>query len=290
MKLIIYLATCNKTSYILPATIFLYKKFIPNCPLIRVLGFEKPDLPDWENVEFISLAPVQKNINLWSKYLHDYFLKIDDELLYFALDDFFPIDYLNQKSYDFIIDYMQKNKIGNCVVSQEPSSCPKRNEVEAIIKEDEDIFVYKRKKGVCYQIVLQPCIWNRNYLLKIFKQENTPWDLEIKVSSIANKDTEYYNISSSQFPKEPSKCIIPFSTQSSLSSKWGDKISVIGLKSEIVKELIDKKLLDKNKLIIGAWDTYVNWKEDFTKKELKKLIESGPENLNWWLPAYSKYY
>ena len=288
MKLVIYLSTCDKTSYILPATIYLYKKFIKNCPLIRILGFSKPVLPDWENIEFISLSPVQKNINLWANYLVKYFKNIDDELVFFALDDFFPIDDINIKTYDFVVDYMKNNNVGFCVVSQEPSACPKRNEVESIIKDNDEIFVYKRKKNITYQIVLQPGIWNKKYLIKMLSKSKSPWDMELNVTNIANREKEY-NISSSKFPIRKPKCILPYSNQSSLSSKWKDKISVIGLNNEIVEEMIYKNLLNKDKLIIGAWNTYVTWEKKFNKEDLVKLVNKK-KDLNWWIDAYKDYY
>ena len=101
----IYLSTCDKTSHILPATIYLYKKFINTMiPRFVILGFKKPNLTDWENVQFISLSNEQQNVNFWSIYLFNFFNKINDELVFFALDDFFPIDYFNKKSYDYVVD------------------------------------------------------------------------------------------------------------------------------------------------------------------------------------------
>ena len=73
----IYLSTCDKTSYILSATIYLYKKFYNPCPPIIVLGFSKPILYDWNGVEFVSLGAEQVSINYWSKYIYDYFITIN---------------------------------------------------------------------------------------------------------------------------------------------------------------------------------------------------------------------
>ena len=102
----IYLSTCNKTSHILSATIFLYKKFITDLkPKFKILGFNKPNLSDWKDVEFISLSSSLQNISNWSLYLYNYFKTIDDKFIFFALDDFFPIDYFNKNVYDFL----QKN-------------------------------------------------------------------------------------------------------------------------------------------------------------------------------------
>lgn len=82
--------------------------------------------------------------------------------------------------------------------------------------------------------------------------------------------------------------MFPFSGQSSLSGKWTGKISVLGLKSEYVEELIDKNLIDKTKIIIGAWDTYTNWYKEFNKKDLKIL--SNTECSRTWMDLYQIYY
>jgi len=282
--MIIYLVTCDKTSYILPATIYLYKKFYKNTPLIRILGFKKPELPDWKNVEFISLSPKQDSINKWSKYIHDYLITISDDIIFFALDDFLPIGNLNENCLEFVLKYMKQNNVGFCNVSQEPSSHPKRNEVEQVLV-DKDYFVYKRRKGVNYQLVLQPAIWNRKYLIEALSVNLTPWEFELKRTNWANNNN-YYNIATSNYPKENHTCLMPYVEHSALSSKWIGKISVIGLKNNIVKEMIDNNLFDKNKLIIGGWDTYEKWSLSFNKNDLFKLSK---KNADWFI-KYKNYY
>lgn len=289
-NIIIYLVTSDATSFILPATIYLYKKFIQPCPLIRILGFSKPVLPDWNNIEFISLAPKQESVNLWSKYIYNYLKNIDDNLVYFALDDFFPIDYLNKKCYEFVINYMKKNSVGFCIVGQQPSSCPKRNEVESIIHDSEEFFVYRRKKPVNYQLVLQPGIWNKNYLLKILNCNCTPWEFELKKSDLANQNDGYFNISTSKFPIDSPKCMFPFSITSSLSNRaWPGKISVLGLKNIYIKELIDNNLIDINKIILRFGSYTELWNYNFNINDFNKICKNSTD-LEEWFNLYNKYY
>ena len=283
----IYLSTCDKTSYILSATIYLYKKFYNPCPSIVVLGFSKPELHDWNGVEFVSLGIEQVSISYWTTYIYNYFTTITDEHVFFALDDFFPIDYINKTSLDLSIDYMKKNNVGFCVVSQEPSSYNLRNEVEEIIYNNESCFLYRRKKNVNYQLVLQPGIWNRNYLCKMFQTPLSPWDFELNRSIYANNDTEYFNISTSNFPCENHQCIMPYSLQSSLSSKWSG-ISVIGLMPKYVDEMIKLGLFNKESLLLGAWDNYIKYKNDILYNDFIILCKKW--NMNTWIDLYGKYY
>lgn len=286
----IYLPTCDKSSYILPATIFLYKKFINTMiPCFKILGFTKPILPDWENVEFISLSEQPQDVSKWSLYLHDYFLTVNDELIFLALDDFFPINFINKKAYDYAVDYMTINKnVGFCVVGQEPEGGDERNELKNIIIEKDDFFIYERKKHIDYQLTLQPGIWNKNYLCKMFSNRSTPWQFELNNTQIANNDNSYYNIASSK-NKEYKKCILPICTNSSLSSQWNG-ICVLGLKHEYVVELINNKLIANNNVMIGCGEIFIYFdiNKKIDKQDFVEMCEKN--NMKDWIKLYSDYY
>lgn len=287
--IIIYLSTCDKTSYILPTTIYLYKKFINTLtPKFKILGFSRPNLPDWQNVEFIKLSNEPQELSKWSWYLYNYFKNIDEEYIFFALDDFFPINYLNKYAYDFVINFMKQNKdVGYCIVDQDVTACPSRNEYHSTIIENEKLFVYRRKKNINYQICLQPGIWNREYLCIIFNNFFTPWQIELNATPIANKLDKYYNIGSSKNMKD-TRCIMHYSTQSSLSSKW-EGISVLGLKHDIVLELINHNLIPPSNLLIGAWNNYIifNPKYKITKQQFLSLCKNEYFH---WIELYSYFY
>ncbi len=287
-KLTVYLLTCDKTMYILPATIYLYKKYVTIPLNIKILGFTKPNLPDWTNVEFISLSNEVQNVNMWSTYIYNYLSTIDEKLIFVALDDFFPIDNFNHKSYKAVYELMIKNKIGSCIVSQQPSSDPVRNEVDKVLVESEDIFIYKRKRNIPYLLTLQPTLWNRNYFLKYLSDPCSPWEFEIKQTKLAIKDTEYYNISSSQFPNYKVSCILPFCIHSALSSRWKG-CNVSGTSKDTVNELIHNNLVDKQTLILRIHDKliykYNNYKvlQSLSKIKTKK-------NITEWVQLYGEKY
>lgn len=286
----IFLATCDKTSHILPATIYLYKKFIITMvPHFKILGFTKPALPDWNNVEFISLSHQPQDLNKWSLYLYNFFITLEDDLVFFALDDFFPIDFINQKAYDYVIDYMNTHKnVGFCVVDQSPEASVERNELKRIITETDDFFIYERKKHINYQLVLQPGIWNRKYLSLMLANSSTPWSFEIDNSRLANNDTFWYNIACSK-NLEYKKCIMCYCCHSALSSKWKGTC-ILGLKNEYVIELINNNLIDKNNLIIGGWDMFEKFDENNLINKTKFIDLCNKYNMKHWLQLYSDYY
>lgn len=286
----IFLTTCDKTSYILPATIYLYKKFVTTMiPHFKILGFTKPTLPDWENVDFISLSDQPQDINKWSLYLYHYFITIKDDLVFFALDDFFPIDFINQKPYDYVIEYMNTHKnVGFCVVDQSPHASVERNELKRIITETDDFFIYERKKHINYQLVLQPGIWNRKYLCSMLSHVSTPWTFELNNSNIANNDTFWYNIACSK-NLNYKKCIMCYCQHSALSSKWKGAC-ILGLKNEYVIELINNNLIDKNNLIIGGWDMFEKFDVNNLINKTKFVDLCNKYNMKDWIQLYSDYY
>lgn len=290
-NVIIYLSTCNKTSYILSTTIYLYKKFINTMNVyFKILGFKKPELTDWQNVEFISLSDEEQNVNEWSIYLYNYFKTINDEFVFFALDDFFPINYINQNAYDYVLQFMSSNdNIGCCAVGSTPDGGKERNEMDTIIVETDEMFLYKRKNHVNYQLVLQPSIWNRKYLCKMLSFPASPWTFELLTTNVANNDPNY-NISTSK-NLEYKKCILQFCENSALSGKWNG-VCVLGLKHEHIVELIEHNLLDLtvHKLIIGAWNMYVDFNLKIELKKQQFIDMCLKYNIKQWIQLYSEYY
>ena len=287
----IYLISCDKTSHILPTTIYLYKKFISPTPLIKILGFKKPTLPDWENVEFIQLAEEQESIYLWSKYIYDYFITIQDELIFLALDDFLPIDFINMKCYDYIISTMkQYTNFGLTTISQSIWYTQDRvSKPIKILESNDNFFIFVRDKNDSYNISLQPGIWNKNYLLDIFKHNYTPWEMEIKGSEFSKK-LEYNNLSTSYCPSSDIKCLLPYSYVSALSKQWTPYINVQGLCINIINELIDKNLIKEDIITIGCPLKKILYIKNITTNQFIKNLHTINDNkINEDL-FFKKYY
>jgi hypothetical protein len=285
----IYISTCDKNLHILPATIYLHKKFINIDIKLKfvILGFSKPELPDWENVEFIKLSDKPQNLDMWSKYYFDYFNNINEEMFFFVLDDFFPLDYINDKSFEFVINYMKNNKdVGFCTLGKQPNS---KNELESVIIESEDIYVYKRRKNIPYQITLQPAIWNRSYFLKMFSYTCSPWQFELNITGIANEDKNFYNIGTSKNNKF-NKCVLSYLSCSSLSSRWKG-INVLGLNHKYILELIDKKILDERDLFIGGVDINIKFDKnnELSGSNFVKFCKQV-SGFDEWIDLYENYY
>ena len=118
--------------------------------------------------------------------------------------------------------------------------------------------------------------------------QSTPWLFELNNTYIANNDNDYYNICSSK-NLEYKNCILPFCTNSSLSSKWNG-ICVLGLKHEYIIELINNKLITNNNLMIGCGNIFINF--DVNNKLDKSLfiLMCLCNNITSWIQLYSDYY
>ena len=121
----VYLSSCDKSSHILNATTYLWKKFTNNRVEINILGFNKDNnLNLSNNVKFIKMADRDEGVNFWSKYIYDTLKNVKDEFIIFAMDDELPIDYLNENALNSVLSLMKNNKkygLCNCLLYTSPS-------------------------------------------------------------------------------------------------------------------------------------------------------------------------
>ena len=184
----------------------------------------------------------------------------------------FPIDFVNINGINRVIEYMENNSdIGYCTLCNQPSFGRTHN--EEIIFDDHNLFLFKRPKNCKSKINLQVNLWNKEYLLKYLSYDKTPWKFEIDLSKIAIYDN-FYTLSTSNY-NIITRCVFPNQINTSLSQKWWpNKVSVIGMKFDDIEELINKNYLDRNKLIYGSYNYYIDYKNiNIEQFDLKKFIE-----------------
>ncbi len=109
----------------------------------------------------------------WSDRLIHYLNSTNEEYVILWMDDHFIYDYVDSEKISFAVNLLKDNKkIGHISFENQPGS--------KASKEFE--FLSKRKLFSQYRISLQPGIWNKKYLLKILKKNESPWQLEISGS------------------------------------------------------------------------------------------------------------
>lgn len=260
----VYLSSCDKTSHILNSTIYLWKKFTYDKVDITILGFKKNEnLKLYNNVHFIELAESQESVNLWSKYIYNYLKNIKDEFIIFAMDDEFPIDYLNENLLNLTLSTLKSNnKYGLCNIG---NTIYEKNRPFKFIIDESTYNIWERNANE-YKINGQPVLWRTNYLLKQLKRNLTPWEFEIENSKLAINDNMIalhtssmpgidlqQNINELKDLYNKKKPILNFGNETALTGNRGisNKINVLGLKLKYIEELINNKLVKSEDLIFG---------------------------------------
>jgi len=136
----------------------------------------------------------------WSNYLADFLECVDDMHLMFGMDDFLISDYIDMDIYyDALSDFADPDVV--CV---------------KLCKSTEE----EHKE---YPVTTQLCIWNREYLIWLLRQTNSPWNFERRGSQLFDK-----------------KCIlrtcIDYDCNSSTSFRW-EGYRLDGLKEEDIEFL-----------------------------------------------------
>ena len=235
----IFLVGYEKSKKILSASSFLIKKYIPNNFDIYFLNFGKP--VDLHHGTYLALADIQEGgSNSWSKYLINFLSSIDDEYVIFTLDDYFLSKPLNLNSYNQIFNIMVHNKDVVCAkLGYSPSDRPDSYKLIT-----DKIFVLNQNAN--YSASTQYCIWNRNFLIEILKQVNTPWEFELNGSLYLN--------SSGKKVLGTIETVLLYPECSSISARHPEKINVFANNQKDIEELINLKILNKEEIIYGQWE------------------------------------
>lgn len=92
-----------------------------------------------------------------------------------------------------------------------------------------------------YSCTAQLTLWKKGLLIEILSLVKTPWEFELWGSQYINA----HNIKVEHVP------LFNYCGESALSARHPGKVSIKGLSEEDIKDLIDKKLINKDELIIG---------------------------------------
>ena len=242
-KLPFYIITSDATKDILPATAYLYNKYWKpeGGQHFKVLGNHAPEAILPENFEFVKVKD-ENTIQKWTHYLYDYILNNEkSEYFVLTLDDYMPNSPLKPEIIDSLISYAKSNKkIGRISLA--------RLDVEKkeIVKNLGSYDIVRLKKNSSYRISCQTSIWNREYFLKYFNRDWTPWDLELKGSKEAQED-DWEVIGTDR------DWAFRWEEESSLSGRWPGMINVLGMRIEDIKYLVENKVLQPEKLQYGIW-------------------------------------
>lgn len=241
VKLPFYIITSDATSDILPTSCFLFNKYWGSNQEFKVLGNHEPKWTMPENFKFIKIKN-ENNIQKWTRYIYEYIKNNETaEYFLFSLDDYLPNANLKPEILENILSYAKKTKkVGRISLA--------RLDVEKweIVENSLGYDIVELKTNSPYRISCQISIWNREYFLKYFEKDWTPWQLELEGSKYAQTDGWKVLGTNRDWA-------FGWLEESALSGRWPGMVNVLGLQLEDIKYCLEKKNLKLEQLQYGIW-------------------------------------
>ena len=251
---------CQENLWVLKICSYLFEKYWPKEQKIVVMGFSPPPFALPENFSFVSLSDKQEGgAKNWTKYIYNYIKTIKDEYVIFSLEDFFPIQEPNFDVLQCLFEKLKKDKeIGRCDLTWDSfvnifdknNSATKRKTYK-ILEKNKDFKILQIPPEAPYRISTQPSIWKKDFLLKFLNNDWSPWDFEVRGSSISGRYSEkIIAVADSSYLNFPTKWI----HKGAVSRFHKGKINVLGLDLETIRELLEAGLLKKEDMQWGQWN------------------------------------
>jgi|TARA_B100000282_G_scaffold296836_1_gene280386 hypothetical protein len=293
----IYIPICDNNLWVLKIYAFLFEKFWGNEQQVVIMGFSKPEFSLPDNFSFVSLAKEQiGGAKKWTRYIYNYLSTVEDEYVIFSLEDFFPTCPPRMDLVSDIIELMKKDSsIGRADLTWDSfinvfdknNKVVHRNQYKQLCK-IRGTSVLNLPKGAPYRISTQPALWKKEYLLKFLDNDWSPWDFEVLGSMASNSmDEKIIACADSSFVNYPTKWV----HKGAASRYHEDKINVLGLDVDTIKELVENKLVKEEKLQWGQWNGPVpSFDElcgyDFDPK-MMPYHPASPTNWKEYTPTYN---
>jgi hypothetical protein len=155
-------------------------------------------------------------INGWAEYVAGFLRTLPDKYIIFGLDDYLLAGPLDTESFQLLLNSMDDDYVCARLCD---SSFYKNKEIEG------ELIKIKYDDYTC---TTQYCIWDREALINILEQVNTPWEFELDGSLFMTR-IDYFTLGTVTPALE-------YNTNSSLSNRW-EGVDLKGLTEEDEKEV-----------------------------------------------------
>ena len=224
-------------------------------PCFKILSHEWPDikypitlvtekLPYQCKYMDVDVCKVGK-IMPWGRRMLKCLKKIDTEYIMLLLDDYYPLEKVDQNRIEECLDWMSGDT-NVAVFSFNPT--PGNN-----IKDNKYLHFEKRTQDGEYRFNCQPAVWRRERLIEFIRPHETPWQWEV-VGNIRSR--RYSDDFYSAIEGEPYVFTHLFETYGLRQAKWG--VATV--------DLFKKHDVEMDLTIRGFFD----FEEEITKKEIRK--------------------
>ena len=237
-----FISTYHGSLEILKVTSYLFNKYWSDEQLVTVFSDVKPDFKLPKNFKLV-VKKRGEGPEHWGSHLKECFEEYaSGDVLFWMLDDEIPIDYLDPDIYDYLVSLIRKDKkIARIGVGFDPSHKP---DYYRVIEEKCDYDVFELKQDAPYRVTTQGSLWRKDYLLKHLDGASSAWDFEVSQSEKSNGDG--FKILGTR-----RSWAFQWNEHGSVSRKSPGKINILGSRFEDIREIVKRKLANKNKLQYG---------------------------------------
>lgn len=145
----------------------LFKKNWSSCKYNIVLNTETETLQESYGLNITTINSPSKYS--WSKRLLNVLRKIDSTYVLFLLDDEFLLSQVSVHDFETALSYLRDNKdVGYILL--------RHSEKQKVLMEER--FFERSKITEKYLIVLLSSLWRKDYLMKLLRSHESPWDFE----------------------------------------------------------------------------------------------------------------
>lgn len=184
----------------------------------------------------------------------------NENKIIFGLDDYFVIDHFNKGIFDQVNDHpFDRYELGWGALNKKPNT---------VLKVFDGWHISQFNPDAPYLSSCQISVWDVNTLLFILKRCKSPWDFEIRGSEIFRKIKGFKVLGTS------GKFALRWQEESCLSFKRNkNKINVLGVRPEDVKELIKLGYIDKTRINYGINNGPLELSKDKGGKKYKQFYQ-----------------
>jgi hypothetical protein len=235
----IFITTWDLSSHFLKVYEWMANKYIPEWESFTVLGYKVfPELSE----RFTCLS-VGESQTTWCRDYFNYFKDIKDEFIFMTMEDMVPARAINYEILNTAINLMKNDPL----IGRYMLGGGEYNNIK-VIHEDplKEWFIYeygKHPNVQSYRLSLQPSVWRTSYLLKYLDNDWTPWQFEVKGSSLADTDGHKIIASRNKFALESAHCIS--------TTRYPGRINVQGFEPDTLAEILKLGLFSDCVLQLG---------------------------------------
>ena len=161
-------------------------------PFFRLLKIQWPQCEDYDIVlntetkkfdcDYLNIRTFYGGLGkTWSKRLIDCLETIDSEYIFFFLEDEFLYEPFNVSEFKKVMDFLNNNKDVGVLY-------PHKNKKQTM-DIDEDYFSRDLMKNA-RRLVCICAIWRKDFLIKMLKEDESPWDFEANAPARSKQHSE----------------------------------------------------------------------------------------------------